>query len=110
MHAAAWSAPDGKLQQVCEDVGRHNALDKLIGTMAERELNFQNGFLLITSRASVEMVQKSATVGIASLIAISAPTALAVKTAQEAGMTLIAFARGDEFVAYAHGERIQGTK
>jgi len=110
MHAAAWSAPDGRLQQVCEDVGRHNALDKLIGTMAERELSFQDGFLLITSRASVEMVQKAATVGIASLIAISAPTALAVKTAIEAGMTLIAFARGDEFVAYAHGERILGTE
>jgi FdhD protein len=110
MHAAAWSAPDGRLQHVCEDVGRHNALDKLIGTMAERELSFQDGFLLITSRASVEMVQKAATVGIASLIAISAPTALAVKTATEAGMTLIAFARGDEFVAYAHGERILGTE
>jgi FdhD protein len=109
MHAAAWSAPDGKLQQVCEDVGRHNALDKLIGMMAERKLSYQNGFVLITSRASVEMVQKAATVGISSLIAISAPTALAVKTAKEAGMTLIAFARGDEFVAYAHGDRIEGT-
>lgn len=108
MHAAAWSLSDGRLKQVCEDVGRHNALDKLIGTMSEREMNFQQGFLLITSRASVEMVQKAATVGIASLIAISAPTALAVRTAQETGMTLIAFARGEEFVAYAHGERIQG--
>ena len=107
MHAAAWSTPSGKLQQVCEDVGRHNALDKLIGVMAGRELNFQQGFLLITSRASVEMVQKAATVGIASLIAISAPTALAVKTAQEAGMVLIAFARGESFVAYAHGDRIK---
>jgi FdhD protein len=110
MHAAAWSAPDGRLKHVCEDVGRHNALDKLIGMMAERGLSFQHGFLLITSRASVEMVQKAATVGIASLIAISAPTALAVKTAKAAGMTLIAFARGDEFVAYAHGDRIQGTE
>jgi FdhD protein len=109
MHAAVWSAPDGRLQQVCEDVGRHNALDKLIGTMTERELDFQNGFLLITSRASVEMVQKAATVGIASLVAISAPTALAVKTSKAAGMTLIAFARGDEFVAYAHGDRIKSA-
>jgi FdhD protein len=110
MHAAAWSAPDGRLQLVCEDVGRHNALDKLIGMMAARDLGFRQGFLLITSRASVEMVQKAATVGIASLVAISAPTALAVNTAQAAGMTLVAFARGDEFVAYAHGERIQGTE
>lgn len=106
MHAAAWSAPDGSLQHVCEDVGRHNALDKLIGRMAERGTGFRNGFLLITSRASVEMVQKAATVGIASLIAISAPTALAVRNADELGMTLVAFARGEEFVAYAHGDRI----
>jgi FdhD protein len=109
MHAAAWSAPDGQLLQVCEDVGRHNALDKLIGRMTERGLDFQHGFLLITSRASVEMVQKAAAVGICCLVAISAPTALAVETATAAGMTLIAFARGDEFVAYAHADRIEGT-
>ncbi len=109
MHAAAWSTPEGKLQQVREDVGRHNALDKLIGKMTEQGLDFQRGFLLITSRASVEMVQKAATVGISSLIAISAPTALAVKTAQETGMTLVAFARGTSFVAYAHEHRIKGA-
>lgn len=107
MHAAAWSLPDGRLEQVCEDVGRHNALDKLIGMMAERGSSFQEGFLLITSRASVEMVQKAATVGMPSLIAISAPTALAVKTARATGMTLVAFARGEEFVVYAHGDRIK---
>lgn len=109
MHAAAWSAPEGGLRHVCEDIGRHNALDKLIGLIAEEGIDFQDGFLLISSRASVEMVQKAATVGIASLAAISAPTALAVKTAQAAGMTLVAFARGDEFVAYAHGDRIKVT-
>ena len=106
MHAAAWSNSDGHIQQACEDVGRHNALDKLIGSMAKRGLNFQDGFLVITSRASVEMVQKATTLGISCLIAISAPTTLAVETAQAAGMTLIAFARGDEFVAYTHANRI----
>lgn len=107
-HAAAWSSPDGVLQQVCEDAGRHNALDKLIGKRAQRRADFAGGFLLITSRASVEMVQKAATVGIASLVAISAPTALAVTTAQALNMTLLGFARGNEFVAYAHGERVGG--
>lgn len=106
MHAAAWSGLDGGLLHVCEDVGRHNALDKLIGVLAEQGLDFQAGFLLITSRASVEMVQKAATVGITALIAISAPTALAVQTAHELGMVLVAFARGNEFVAYAHADRI----
>ena len=106
MHAAAFSNPDGAILLACEDVGRHNALDKLIGRMAERDLNFQEGFLLITSRASVEMVQKAATMGIGCLIAISAPTTLSVEMAQATGMTLIAFARGNEFVAYTHANRI----
>lgn len=109
MHAAAWSTPDGNLLLVREDVGRHNALDKLIGRMAAQGQVFEDGFLLITSRASVEMVQKAATVGIRTLIAISAPTALAVETARTADMTLVAFARGDNFVAYAHAERITVT-
>lgn len=110
MHAAAWSSADGRLQYVCEDVGRHNALDKLIGVLAERSTSFQNGFLLITSRASVEMVQKAAMLGITSMVAISAPTAMAVQTAKATGMTLVAFARGEEFVAYAHAGRIEGEK
>jgi FdhD protein len=104
-HAALWSDSEGRLCASFEDVGRHNALDKLIGRRAKAAMP-ADGFALITSRASVEMVQKAATVGIGALVAISAPTALAVRSAEECGMTLVAFARGDDFVAYAHGDNI----
>ncbi|HXA47860.1 MAG TPA: formate dehydrogenase accessory sulfurtransferase FdhD [Burkholderiaceae bacterium] len=106
-HAAAWCAVDGEILAVFEDVGRHNALDKLIGAIATNRLDVRAGFVLMTSRASVELVQKAATIGISALVAISAPTALAVRTARACGMTLLAFARGDEFVAYAHAENIR---
>jgi FdhD protein len=105
-HAALWCDSSGALHRGFEDVGRHNALDKLIGGLAQSRSELADGFALITSRASVEMVQKAATAGIAALVAISAPTALAARTAQECGMTLVAFARGDDFVAYAHGVNI----
>jgi FdhD protein len=105
-HAAAWCALNGDLLSVYEDVGRHNALDKLIGAIAAQGLNVRDGFVLMTSRASVELVQKSATIGISALVAISAPTALAVRTARACGMTLLAFARGGEFVAYANCENL----
>jgi FdhD protein len=105
-HAALWCDRDGVAGSAFEDVGRHNALDKLIGSRARSGFDPGDGFALITSRASVEMVQKAATAGISALVAISAPTALAARTAQQCGMTLVAFARGDDFVAYAHGVNI----
>ncbi len=105
-HAAAWADLNGDVALLREDVGRHNALDKLIGAMQRASERAYEGFLLVTSRASYEMVQKSATVGITLLAAISAPTALAIHLAEETGMTLIGFARPEGHVVYANPERI----
>lgn len=106
VHAAAWVDVDGNILLVREDVGRHNALDKLIGAMVKAGLDAQQGFLLVTSRASYEMVTKAASAGITMMAAISAPTALAIHLAESTHMTLVGFARPGSYVVYTHPQRL----
>ncbi|MEE4174308.1 MAG: formate dehydrogenase accessory sulfurtransferase FdhD [Xanthomonadales bacterium] len=105
VHAAAWCTPDGRIHRVKEDVGRHNALDKLIGQLVLDGQPAAEGFLLVSSRASYEMVLKAAFSGVEALVAVSAPTSLAIELARDCGLTLVGFGRPGRHNVYAGAKR-----